>query len=70
MKYERLDEYPNRLEDVTDPCGEVYWSSRGMRPVRCTRPAKATVTDPHGRDYRVCGVHAASSRRAGWRVEA
>ena len=52
---ERLVEVPHPLKDVADPCTEEYyprWSSRGMRAVRCTRPAKGTVLG-----QRKCGVH-------------
>jgi hypothetical protein len=36
-----------------------YWSSKGMRGVKCGRPAKFTVQDPPSwsAEY-VCGTHA------------
>ena len=59
---DRLVESPNRLADVADPCTEVFypqWSSRGMRAVRCTRPAKRTLYSINGDPRRrICGVHA------------
>ena len=68
-----LMEYPNQLNDVADPCTEVYypeWSSRGMRAVRCTRPAKATLIVPGGTHRRVCGIHRNRYRDlGGWRIE-
>jgi hypothetical protein len=34
------------------------WSVRGMRVVRCTRPAKATLYSKlEGTHRRVCGIH-------------
>lgn len=68
-----LVESPYRLEDVPDPCSETFypeWSSRGMRAVRCTRPAKATLIEPGGTTRRVCGVHRrVYLRLRGWRIE-
>ena len=46
-------------------CEEDYyppWSSRGIRAVHCTRPAKFTVPDEH---KIVCGIHAAAHKRRG-----
>ena len=73
MNFDEPMNYPNLLSDVPDPCTERYypeWSSRGMRAVRCTRPAKATLVEPDGTHRRVCGVH----RRvylylSRWRIE-
>lgn len=60
--FNREVETPNRLSDIPDPCTEHYyprWSSRGMRSVRCTRPAKATLINKIANEHRrVCGVHA------------
>jgi hypothetical protein len=77
VKPEHLLSMPYLLSEVPDPCTEVYWpewSSRGMRPVRCSRHAKATIVSPPvfrvREERRVCGIHAASHRRAGWQVDA
>lgn len=59
---------PHPLSDVEDPCEELYypsWSSRGMRAVRCTRPARATVQFRDGDRRRVCGVHVGGYLRMG-----
>lgn len=75
MSFYKMVETPNRLADVADPCTEEYypsWSSRGMRAVRCTRPAKATLTSPLGLvGRRVCKIHANRYRtwERGWKVE-
>jgi hypothetical protein len=67
-----LIETPNRLADVPDPCTEEFypeWNSRGMRAARCTRPAKATLTEPNGTERRVCGIHRNRyARLDGWLV--
>ena len=59
--FDRMVESPYRLSDVADPCTEEFypqWSSRGMRAVRCTRHAKATLYSRSNNTYRrVCGVH-------------
>lgn len=58
--FDRPIESPYRLADVADPCTEMFypsWSSRGMRAVRCTRPAKGTAVERSGK-LRVCGIHA------------
>lgn len=72
MSADRMVEVPHRLADVADPCTERYypeWSSRGMRAVRCTRPAKATLVEPNGLSRRICGVHVRRYERLrGWRV--
>ena len=60
-RFEQELEVPNRLADVADPCTERYypqWSSRGMRSVRCTRPAVATFDDQNKGERRVCRIHA------------
>lgn len=67
-------ESPHRLADVEDPCTESYyprWSARGMRSVRCTRPAKATLFNPAANlRRRVCGVHLRRHANDGrWVVE-
>ena len=59
--FEQEVEVPYLLKDVADPCTERYypqWSSRAMRSVRCTRPAKATFDDHNKGKRRVCGIHA------------
>lgn len=56
-----LINFPNRLEDVARPCTQIYWpewNSRGIRPVRCTRPARWVVTTPYGTAADTCGIHA------------
>jgi len=59
-RFEQELEVPNRLADVADPCTERYypqWSSRGMRSVRCTRPAKATFIRDYPDVRRLCRIH-------------
>ena len=72
--FDRPVEAPKSLSEVADPCTEIYypdWSSRGIRAVRCTRPAKGTLegrTMQGEEPRRVCGIHAKSWQRAGYTV--
>ena len=61
---DRILEYPKPLSEVARPCTEIYypdWSSRGIRAVRCTRPAKFVVSQSR---IDQCGVHAKRYRKA------
>jgi hypothetical protein len=61
--------------NIGDRCTETYypsWSSRGIRGVDCSRPAKAMLTEPGGwTTRRLCGIHANRYARLGapWIVE-